>query len=97
VKLAVQAGIHTKINCVLIPNINTKEIPEIAKYYASINAHIMNIMPLIPLHKMAKLPPPTCEELNETRNQCEEYIKQFRYCKQCRADAVGVPGLEKQA
>jgi nitrogen fixation protein NifB len=30
------------------------------------------------------------------RGIAERYIPQFRLCRQCRADACGVPGLESK-
>lgn len=93
---AVEAGITTKINSVLIPGINMEEIPQIAQYYSGIGADIMNIMPLIPLNRLASYEPPNCDQLKMTRDKCEKYIKQFRHCKQCRADAVGIPEFEKK-
>ncbi len=96
ITMAVQAGITTKINTVLIPEINMEEIPGIAQFYAGVGADIMNVMPLIPIHRMASMEPPNCEQLRVIRDTCEKHIKQFRHCKQCRADAVGVPGFEKK-
>jgi len=55
----------------------------------------MNIIPMIPLYKFKDLVPPECKELEEARAIAEKYLPQFRLCKQCRADACGVPGKEK--
>lgn len=96
IKEAVKAKINTKINTVLIPQINMKEITLIAKKYGSIGVKIMNIMPLISIYRMASKRAPNCEELRTARDKCEKYILQFRHCKQCRADAVGVPGTERK-
>ncbi len=38
------------------------------------------------------LRPPTCEEISGARAKAEKYLPQFKLCKQCRADAVGIPG-----
>ncbi|MBU7027303.1 MAG: hypothetical protein HXS48_10220, partial [Theionarchaea archaeon] len=46
-----------------------------------------------PLGEFSGLRPPTCEEIQLVRKKCEHILPQFRLCKQCRADAVGVPGL----
>ena len=54
----------------------------------------MNIMPLIPVGRFSGLRAPTTEELKKSRAECEPIIKQWYLCKQCRADAVGVPGEE---
>ena len=94
VKAAIKAGFKVKINTVLIPEINKDEIEEIARFYSGLGIEIMNIMPLIPVHDMADRKPPTCEELREVRKSCEPYVRQFKKCQQCRADAVGVPGRD---
>jgi len=96
IKGAIRRGIPVKINTVLIPQINRQEIPRIAKLYGAMGAKIMNIIPLIPIHRLALKRAPTCKELREARDKSERYIQQFRRCKQCRADALGIPGLERK-
>jgi nitrogen fixation protein NifB len=93
VKAAVKAGFILKINTVLIPEINMEEIEEIARVYSSLGIKIMNIIPLIPICEMKDKRAPTCDELKEVRLKCEPYVAQFRKCQQCRADAVGIPGI----
>ena len=87
-----EMGITTRINTILIPGINMDEIPQIAKTARDAGVQIMNIMPLIPLYKFRGLRRPTRDEMNTVRELSEKYIPQFRWCKQCRADAFGVPG-----
>jgi len=96
VETAVKAGFTVKINTVLIPEINKEQVFAIAKEYSALGAHIMNIIPLIPVSQMKERRPPTCGELQEARNACEACINQFRKCRQCRADACGIPGLEEK-
>lgn len=92
---AYRVGLVVRVNFVLIPSINDKEVTKVAKEAASRGAVMMNIIPLIPLHKFKDLRPPTCEELRKARDEAEKYIPQFRLCKQCRADACGIPAFEK--
>lgn len=94
VKKASEAGLNVKVNTVLIPEINFEQIPKVAKRAAENGAIIMNIIPLIPLNRFDKERPPECDELNIARTIAEEFLPQFRLCRQCRADAVGVPGRE---
>ncbi len=94
VKKASEAGLNVKVNTVLIPEINFSQIKEVAKKAAENGAIIMNIIPMIPLHNFEKERPPDCDELNMARTIAEEFLPQFRLCRQCRADAVGVPGAE---
>jgi len=86
--------IVVKINTVLIPSINMDEIPKIAEEAAKRGASLMNIVPLIPIHKFSGIKGPSCADLEMARAAAERFIPQFRFCKQCRADACGVPGLE---
>jgi len=94
VKAAIEKGLIVKINTVLIPEINAGQVEKIARETAERGAALMNIIPLIPLHKFSEMDEPTCEDLEGARKVAEEFLPQFRLCRQCRADAVGVPGLE---
>jgi nitrogen fixation protein NifB len=94
VKKASEAGLNVKVNMVLIPEINFEQVKEVAKKAAENGAIIMNIIPMIPLNNFEKERPPDCDELTIARTIAEEYLPQFRLCRQCRADAVGVPGQE---
>lgn len=91
---ASQKGFMVKVNTVLIPGINSDHLMEVAQTIKTAGACIMNIMPLIPVGRFSGLRAPTTEELKKSRAECEPIIKQWYLCKQCRADAVGVPGEE---
>jgi nitrogen fixation protein NifB len=95
VEAASKKGLIVKVNTVLIPEINADQIEPIAKLAAEKGAILMNIIPMIPLYKFADLKAPECKELEEARAIAEKYLPQFRLCKQCRADACGVPGKEE--
>jgi nitrogen fixation protein NifB len=94
IKKASEAGLNVKVNTVLIPEINFEQVREIAKSSAQNGALLMNIIPLIPLHRLRDERAPECDELTMARTIAEEFLPQFRLCRQCRADAVGVPGME---
>ncbi len=94
VKKASEAGLNVKVNTVLIPEINFEQVKEIAKRSAENGAILMNIIPLIPLQRFENSRAPECDELTMARTIAEEFIPQFRLCRQCRADAVGIPGVE---
>lgn len=93
-KRSVELGLLTKVNTVLIPGINDFHIPAISQKIKSLGVYIHNIMPLIPLAELKHVHAPTCEQLSNARTQSETIIRQFRLCKQCRADACSIPGLE---
>ena len=83
-----------KINTVLIPRINQHHILDIAEKCSQLGVYMMNIIPLIPLANFARLQAPSCDELELARVLAETVIPQFRLCRQCRADACGIPGNE---
>jgi nitrogen fixation protein NifB len=85
-------GIHFKVNTILIPGINDNEIKNIAKTIAEYGAKLHNIIPFIPLGKLSHIRKPTEDELQYARKISENYIKQFRHCKQCPSDAFDIPG-----
>jgi len=94
IEAAVEAGMLVKVNTVLIPGLNDHGLVELSSEVARRGAWIQNIIPLIPLSDFRYRRPPTCDELRAAREACEQVLPQFRHCKQCRADAVGVPGDE---
>lgn len=97
VEAAAKAGLIVKVNTVLVPEINADQIEKIAKTAAEKGAVLMNIIPMIPLYKFASLKAPECKDLEQARSIAEKYLPQFRLCKQCRADACGVPGKEESS
>lgn len=92
IKKAVDSGITVKVNTVLIPGINDHHVDDIAKVVAEAGAQFINILPLIPQHEFQDRQPPTCQQLNKARELAEQYLPVFRHCRQCRADACGIPG-----
>ncbi len=92
---AIDAGLITKVNSVFIPGVNDHEIPLIAERAGKLGADIMNILPLIPQAEFAHLSRPSHAELTRLREQCRPFIKQMTHCKQCRADACGILGEDK--
>lgn len=85
-------GATVKVNMVLCPGINDHHVEEVAKTVSEWGADFMNIIPLIPQYKLSFLREPGCNELYEARAKAEKYIKVFKHCQRCRADAVGIPG-----
>jgi nitrogen fixation protein NifB len=93
-KKCVNIGMMTKVNSVLIPNINHFHLVEVTKKIHELGVYIHNIMPLIPLSDLSHISPPTCDLLREVRKQSERVMPLFRLCKQCRADACSIPGFD---
>jgi nitrogen fixation protein NifB len=92
---AIDAGLIVKINTVLIPGVNDTEIPLIARLAGERGVHLMNIMPLIPQAEFSHLRRPTHTEIQTMRSICKTYVPQMTHCRQCRADAYGILGEDK--
>jgi nitrogen fixation protein NifB len=92
VEMFVNSGIMVKINSVLIPGVNDDQIAKIAKKAADMGAHILNVMPLIPVKEsdFESCRAPTGNEMKLVRDYCEAIIPQMRHCAKCKADAVGL-------
>jgi len=86
------AGVTVKVNTVLIPEINARHAPFIARTVSEAGAKIYNIIPLIPQYKLSWCSAPDCGLISKTRTEAEQYITVFRHCRRCRADAAGVVG-----
>ncbi len=92
---AIEAGLIVKINTVFIPGVNDHEIPHIAERAGKMGADIMNILPLIPQAEFEDLTRPSHAEISRMRERCRPFIPQMTHCKQCRADACGILGEDK--
>lgn len=92
---AIDAGLIVKVNSVLIPCVNDTEIPLIAWLAGVKGADLMNIMPLIPQAEFEHLQRPSREMINRMREECIKYMPQMTHCRQCRADACGILGEDK--
>jgi len=92
---AIDAGLIVKVNTVFIPGVNDVEIPLIAWHAGERGADIMNIMPLILLAESEGRKRPSHEMITKKRAECEKHIPQMTHCRQCRADACGVLGDDK--
>jgi nitrogen fixation protein NifB len=93
---AAKFGVTIKVNTVFIPGVNESQIPLIAEKVKALGAYVMNVMPVIPQADFAGITPPTTEELAAVQAANEKVIGQFKHCRQCRADAVGLIGQDMQ-
>ena len=92
---AIEAGLLVKVNSVYVPGVNDEELPRIAKLAGSFGADIMNVLPLIPQAQFGHLSRPSYEMLHAMRDGLKPFIKQMSHCRQCRADACGTLGEDK--
>ena len=91
---ASNAGIHVKVNSILIPEINMQDILPLAHEICKAGASLQNIVPLVPNDSLASFRTPTIKELSDIRKEASTVMKQFLHCKQCRSDVVGIPGCD---
>lgn len=95
-KSAADYGMTIKVNTVFIPGVNEAQIPLIADKVKSLGAFVMNVMPIIPQADFAGITPPSAAEISVVQAANEKIIGQFKHCRQCRADAVGLIGQDMQ-
>jgi nitrogen fixation protein NifB len=93
-KRAAEYGMTIKVNTVFIPGVNEDQVPLIAAKVKELGAFVMNVLPLIPNADFAHLASPAPEILDGVRQANERIIGQFKHCRQCRADAVGLIGQD---
>ncbi len=91
---AVDEGMLIKVNTVLIPGINDKDISILAESLSDHDVSLQNIIPLVPLGRMKTRRAPTHKEIEAARLQASEWLPQFSHCKLCRSDVVGIPGCD---
>ena len=96
IELAVKKGMTVKVNTVVVPDINHKEITDISKKLKELGVFVMNINSVIPAGMLKGITALNKDEIIEIRREAKKYMNQFECCNQCRADAVGIPALEKR-
>jgi nitrogen fixation protein NifB len=96
-------GVLVKVNSVLVPGVNDQHIPEISRFVKAQGAFLHNIMPLIAapaygsFYGVMGQRGPTQVELERLQEACAGDMRMMRHCRQCRADAVGMLGEDRQA
>ena len=87
-----QLGAVVKVNTVLVPGVNDQHVEDIVTQSAAAGAHVANIIPLIPNGEFRGYLAPNAQDLETARKIAESHLAVYRTCRQCRADACGVPG-----
>jgi nitrogen fixation protein NifB len=95
IRAATAQGINVKVNSIMIPGINEKELLEVARKIRNAGATLQNIIPLIPRGRMSNRSTPKKSDLMRLRKMAGEILPQFYHCKQCRSDVVGIPGCDR--
>jgi len=88
-----------KVNSVMVPGVNADHLPAVARRAKELGAHIVNVLPLIPVPgtPFESLRAPTAAERRKLQDECGADIRQMRHCRQCRADAIGLLGQDRSA
>ena len=87
-------GMIAKVNSIILPGVNERHLPVLAKTLASMGADLMNCIPLLPVAGTAfeNLVEPDAKMRFRVRLECGEHVNQMTHCARCRADAVGKLG-----
>jgi len=94
IRAASNAGMFIKVNTVVVPRINGQHVMKIADTVKEAGANLFNPVPLIPGGSLNNHNRPAGEDMTRIRKSCEKTLPIFYKCKQCRADAEGIPGQE---
>jgi nitrogen fixation protein NifB len=92
---AVESGMFVKVNCVVVPEINGAHVLDTAQKVRELGAGVFNPIPLIPRGRFRNMNKPDERYMERLRSLCSSILPVFGQCKQCRADAEGIPGKEQ--
>ncbi len=101
IQMLTERGILVKANSVLIPGVNDKELPNVAKKLKEMNVFLHNIMPLLSSPEFGTkfgldgVPSATDQETMAVQDACGMDMTLMKHCRQCRADAVGLIGEDR--
>lgn len=92
-------GITVKVNIVMIKMVNDWHIPTVVKKVKQLGASLTNIMPFLPAQGsvFSGLPQTNMRDVSEMRAACNGEMKQMTHCRQCRADAIGLLGQDRNS
>nr|ASU96636.1 nitrogen fixation protein [Paenibacillus polymyxa]ASU96647.1 nitrogen fixation protein [Paenibacillus polymyxa] len=99
-KMLASRGVLCKVNSVLIPEVNDAHLPEVARVVKEHGAVLHNIMPLIiapgSRYEQEGMRAPRPRLVRQLQEQCAEAgAVIMRHCRQCRADAIGLLGEDR--
>jgi nitrogen fixation protein NifB len=98
-----ERGVLCKVNAVMIPGVNDGHLPEVVRAVRARGAFLVNLVPLIsaPEHGthygLTGQRGPSPDELERVQSACAIEARLMRHCRQCRADAVGRLGEDRNA
>jgi nitrogen fixation protein NifB len=85
-------NITVKVNTVVIPQVNSNHVAEIAGILSTLKVDLHNLIALIPVAgtPLAQTTPPSLQLMASLRQAAEHHLPQMRHCMRCRADAAGL-------
>jgi len=99
-ELLAKAGILVKVNSVMIPGVNDRHLPEVSRRVKELGATLHNVTPLIiapgSQYERDGRKAPRPKELHNLQEILgRDGMKVMRHCRQCRADAIGLLGQDR--
>jgi nitrogen fixation protein NifB len=100
-EMLIAKGMLVKVNSVLIPGVNDQHLVEVSRIVKAKGAFLHNVMPLISAaehgtyYGLTGQREPSQDELQALQDQCAGDMNMMRHCRQCRADAVGLLGVDR--
>jgi nitrogenase cofactor biosynthesis protein NifB len=92
-------GVAIKVNIVMIKMVNDWHIPDVVSKVKQLGASLTNIMPFLPTQGsvFSGLPQTSMRDVADMRAACSSKLKQMTHCRQCRADAIGLLGQDRNS
>ncbi|MCE3202913.1 nitrogenase cofactor biosynthesis protein NifB [Paenibacillus sonchi] len=99
-ELLAKLGILVKVNSIMIPGVNDHHLPAVSKRVKELGATLHNVTPLIiapgsQYEKDGRKAPRPKELHNLQELLGQGGMKVMRHCRQCRADAIGLLGQDR--
>ena len=98
--LLAKQGILVKVNSIMIPGVNDHHLPAVSQRVKELGATLHNVTPLIiapgsQYEKDGRKAPRPKELHNLQELLGRDGMKVMRHCRQCRADAIGLLGQDR--
>ncbi len=98
--LLAKHGILVKVNSIMIPGVNDHHLPAVSQRVKELGATLHNVTPLIiapgsQYEKDGRKAPRPKELHNLQELLGRDGMKVMRHCRQCRADAIGLLGQDR--
>ncbi|MNC27017.1 FeMo cofactor biosynthesis protein NifB [compost metagenome] len=99
-EMLAKLGILVKVNSIMIPGVNDHHLPAVSKRVKELGASLHNVTPLIiapgSQYEADGRKAPRPKELHNLQELLgRDGMKVMRHCRQCRADAIGLLGQDR--